>query len=54
MRTKIHGLAEEQVVGVTFTLRHAQAAIVALCTDRTILVGHGLSNDLKSLKLFHS
>lgn len=53
MRSHIHGINKEQLHGVTFTLRHAQAALANLLTDRTILVGHGLSNDLKAMRLKH-
>ena len=53
MRTNIHGIAEDQLRGVTYTLRHAQAALMNLCSENTILVGHGIHNDLKALKIIH-
>jgi len=54
MRTTIHGITEADLRPVQFTLRHAQAALLSLCSDRTILVGHGLSNDLKALHFQHN
>lgn len=51
--TRIHGIKEAHVQQVTFTHRHAQAVLAQLCTANTILVGHALENDLKSLKVFH-
>ena len=53
MRSNIHGIEQAQLAGVTFTLRHAQAFLVGLVTSCTVMVGHGLSNDLKSLRLNH-
>ena len=47
MVTQVHGIKQEQLAGVTFTLRHAQAAMRKLVTKDTILVGHALNNDLK-------
>lgn len=35
-------------------MRHAQAAILKLCTSETIIVGHSVHNDLKSLRLSHN
>lgn len=53
MRTQIHGITEENLKGVTFTLRHAQAALSSLVCERTVIVGHALYNDLKALKFNH-
>lgn len=53
MRSSIHGITEEQLRGVHFTLRHIQAILASLCCDRTILVGHGVSNDLRALRFNH-
>jgi RNA exonuclease 1 len=53
MVTQIHGIGEKHLKGVTFTLRHAQAAMLKLCDSNTILVGHALNNDLQSLKFAH-
>lgn len=40
-------------MGVQFTLRHAQAFLMKICTDQTIIIGHSLQNDLKALKFEH-
>lgn len=53
MRTNIHGIKEEQLNGVAFTLRHAQAMLLSICSSDTIIVGHGLINDFKALKFKH-
>lgn len=52
-RTHIHGITEEQLSTVTWTLRHAQAALLKLCSDRTVFVGHSLHKDLRALKFSH-
>jgi hypothetical protein len=52
-RTQIHGIAEKDLAGITFTLRHAQAFILNLCSDRTIIVGHAVHHDLKALRIKH-
>ena len=52
--TQIHGISEAHLESVTFTLRHAQAAMKKLVGPDTILVGHALDNDLKSLKFSHA
>lgn len=54
LRTKIHGITEEQLNNVKFTLRHAQAALYNLINDQTIIVGHSVHNDLKALHFNHS
>jgi RNA exonuclease 1 len=54
LRTNIHGITEEQLSKATWTLRHAQAALLNLCTDRTIIIGHSLHKDLKSLHFTHT
>ena len=53
MRTNIHGITEEEVTNVQFTLRHAQAIMKAYCGEGTVLVGHALYNDLRTLKFNH-
>lgn len=52
-RTHIHGITEQQLSGITWTLRHAQAALLGLCSDRTVFVGHSLHKDLRALKFNH-
>ena len=53
-RTDIHGIRPEDLKSVMFTFRHAQAAMLHLCCTETVLVGHGLCNDLTSLKMKHT
>ena len=53
MRTQIHGITEDMLRDVKFTLRHAQAFLMKIVSERTILLGHGLFNDLKALKFDH-
>ncbi|KAJ1462577.1 hypothetical protein M885DRAFT_505526 [Pelagophyceae sp. CCMP2097] len=51
--TRVHGIKQAQLAGVTFTRRHAQAAMLKLVCDKTLLVGHALHNDLDSLRFAH-
>lgn len=53
-RTDIHGIRPEDLRQVMFTFRHAQAAMLHLCCTETVLIGHGLCNDLTALKMKHS
>jgi RNA exonuclease 1 len=53
-RTRIHGITEEQVSKVKYTLRHVQAALLNIITDQTVIVGHSVYNDLKALHLNHA
>lgn len=52
-RAHIHGIPQERLEGVDFTLRHAQAELLKLCSDYTIIVGHSVHNDLKALRCVH-
>eukprot|EP00968_Pinguiococcus_pyrenoidosus_P018908 scaffold1958_cov253-Pinguiococcus_pyrenoidosus.AAC.11 len=59
-RTDIHGITkhdrlQEQLEGVPFTLRHAQAAMRSICSSKTIIIGerHAVHNDLVSLRFAH-
>jgi hypothetical protein len=54
MRTNIHGISADALTQVPYGLRHAQAAFLNICTEDTILVGHGLCNDLKALRIVHT
>jgi hypothetical protein len=49
----IHGITEDDLKDVKYTLRHAQAFLLSICCDRTILVGHGICHDLKTLRFAH-
>jgi RNA exonuclease 1 len=53
MRTRIHGIAETNLTGVTFSLRHAQAFLMKTCSDQTVIVGHAVHHDLRALKFHH-
>jgi len=52
-RTRINGIAKEHLENVEFTLRHAQAFMLALCSQETVIVGHALHNDLVALNMEH-
>lgn len=52
--TRVHGIDEAALQSVAFTRRHAQAALIALVCDHTILIGHGIINDLVALRFDHS
>lgn len=53
LRTRIHGITEEQLASVKVTLRHVQATLLTLMNDQTIILGHSVYNDLKALHLNH-
>jgi len=52
-RTRINGIKAEHLETVQFTLRHAQAFMMALCSEETVITGHAVHNDLVSLKMEH-
>lgn len=52
-RTRIHGISEEQLATVKYTLRHAQAALLQIIDANTVIVGHALHHDLKALRITH-
>lgn len=51
--TIFSGISEADLEGVTLTLSDVQAELLELFSDKTILIGHGLDADLRTLKLFH-
>ena len=51
--TRVHGIREADLEGVSFTRDHAQRALRQICCDRTILVGHSIANDLEALRFCH-
>ncbi|ELU09865.1 hypothetical protein CAPTEDRAFT_197646 [Capitella teleta] len=51
--TRFSGLRLDDLVGVTTTLEDVQAALLRLCSAKTILLGHSLEHDLIVLKLVH-
>ncbi|XP_056376826.1 RNA exonuclease 1 homolog isoform X2 [Hyla sarda] len=51
--TRLSGIAEENLKDVTTSIRDVQAIMLNLFSADTILIGHGLENDLTALKLIH-
>jgi len=51
--TQYSGITAAHMEGVTTSLAQAQAALLALVAEETLLVGHSLENDLQALKLLH-
>lgn len=47
------GISEKTLENVTRTLRDVQAALLTKFNAKTILIGHSLESDLKTLKLIH-
>jgi RNA exonuclease 1 len=52
-RTRINGVTKEHLDSVEFTLRHAQAFMMALCSEETVIVGHAVHNDLAAINMEH-
>jgi len=52
-RSRINGITKEHLDNVEFTLRHAQAFMMALCNEETVIVGHAVHNDLVALNMEH-
>lgn len=48
---RFSGIKEEDMKGVTTTLRDVQAVLLSLFTDKTILMGHSLESDLIATKV---
>ncbi|XP_014672443.1 PREDICTED: putative exonuclease GOR isoform X1 [Priapulus caudatus] len=51
--TRFSGIKEEDMLGVTTTLRDVQAVLLSRFNAQTILMGHSLESDLMALKLVH-
>lgn len=51
--TRFSGIDETTLAGVTTTLADAQAAMLDLVHEHTVLIGHALENDLRALRLLH-
>lgn len=52
--TRFSGIDETTLAGVTTTLADAQAAMLDLLHEDTVLIGHALENDLRALRLLHA
>jgi len=52
-RSFVNGIKKDHLESVQFTLQHAQAFLMALCSEETVIVGHALHNDLVALKMEH-
>jgi RNA exonuclease 1 len=52
-RTWVNGIGAEHLDTVQFTLRHAQAFMMALCSQETVILGHALENDLAAIRMTH-
>lgn len=51
--TAYSGVSEKDLKGVSMTLQDVQSYMLKLLNKESILVGHGLENDLKALRLIH-
>ncbi|XP_044135700.1 RNA exonuclease 1 homolog [Bufo gargarizans] len=51
--TRLSGVTEENLKNITTSIRDVQAIMLNLFSADTILIGHGLENDLTALKLIH-
>jgi RNA exonuclease 1 len=52
-RTWVNGIGAENLESVQFTLRHAQAFMMKLCSEETVIMGHALQNDLAAIRMIH-
>lgn len=52
-RTWVNGIKKEDLEHVEFTLRHAQAWLMAHCSEETVIIGHSVSNDLAAMQMEH-
>jgi RNA exonuclease 1 len=52
-RTWVNGIKQEDLEKVQFTVRHAQAYLMALCSEETIILGHAVHNDLAACQMEH-
>ncbi len=52
-RSRINGISKEHLDSVQFTLAHAQAFMMALCSSETVIIGHAVHNDLIALRMEH-
>ncbi|XP_051558841.1 RNA exonuclease 1 homolog [Myxocyprinus asiaticus] len=52
--TRFSGISEDDVKGTSLCLRDVQAVLLSFINADTILIGHGLENDLAALKIIHN
>lgn len=52
--TRFSGISEADVKSSSSSLRDVQAVLLSFINADTILIGHGLENDLAALKIIHS
>ncbi|XP_048052615.1 RNA exonuclease 1 homolog [Megalobrama amblycephala] len=52
--TRFSGISEDDVKGTSSSLRDVQAVLLSFINADTILIGHGLENDLAALKIIHN
>ena len=52
-RSRINGIKKDHLEAVQFTLKHAQAFMLALCSNETVIIGHAMHNDLIALNMEH-
>ncbi|KAK0080746.1 hypothetical protein PV325_013373, partial [Microctonus aethiopoides] len=52
--TRFSGITEEHMIGVTTTLHDVHQYMMSFISSETILIGHGLENDLRALRIIHS
>ena len=52
-RAWVNGIPKKKLENVEFTLKHARAFMEALCSEETVILGHSIINDLRSLKMEH-
>lgn len=53
-RTWVNGITADDLKSVEFTLRHAQAFMMAICSEETVICGHCLHKDFAALRMDHS
>lgn len=52
-RTWVNGIEKQHLENVQFTIRHAQAFMMALCSEETVMIGHAVNNDLAAIRMVH-
>lgn len=53
LNTRFSGISEEKYASASRTLASVREALNALIDTQTILIGHALDNDLKTLRIIH-